>query len=364
VAGAAASIFIGNIAAAQCAGYSAGVMLAARAYTMLGNAVGVVQSGVAYYNAIQGTGSFGLSDAMGFLPVLGFAARKAGLPGKACFAAGTPLLTPAGSRPIERIEVGDDVLARPEDASAGDIRPRRVLQTFVREARIHELRVGGRLIETTAEHPFFVPDRGWTPAGSLQPGDRLLLAGGGTLPVESLTPADRWRTVYNVEVEADHTYFVGDDEWGFAVWAHNAVCISAKASEYGADDLSGEALRARRAGEVSRKHNLLVVEYQDEGGAIQHKLLKNLPGRSDGHSEAVMDRYLSKKGISPENVRRIYTEYYPCDRKFAGCRALLGKFTNAEVTWSFTFDHPGGRLTEYGRVFRRWTFDRLGIPRQ
>jgi hypothetical protein len=28
-------------------------------------------------------------------------------------------------------------------------------------------------------------------------------------------------TVYNLEVEGDHTYFVGSDEWGFAVWVHN-----------------------------------------------------------------------------------------------------------------------------------------------
>ena len=83
------------------------------------------------------------------------------------------------------------------------------------------MRVGGRVIETTAEPPFFVAERGWTPAGSLQPGDRLLLAAGGTLPVESLTPADRWRTVYDVLVEADPNYFVGNDEWGSAVWAHN-----------------------------------------------------------------------------------------------------------------------------------------------
>jgi hypothetical protein len=29
-------------------------------------------------------------------------------------------------------------------------------------------------------------------------------------------------TVYNLEVDGDHTYFVGDDVWGFDVWVHNA----------------------------------------------------------------------------------------------------------------------------------------------
>jgi hypothetical protein len=28
--------------------------------------------------------------------------------------------------------------------------------------------------------------------------------------------------VYNVEIEQDHTYFVGEVGWGFSVWSHNA----------------------------------------------------------------------------------------------------------------------------------------------
>jgi hypothetical protein len=187
------------------------------------------------------------------------------------------------------------------------------------------------------------------------------------LPVESLTPADRWRTVYNVEVEADHTYFVGDDECGFAVWAHNAVCISAKASEYGADDLSGEALRARRAGKGSRRHNFLVAEYEDKNGAHRQKTFKNVPksdNRTGIHSEAVMDRWFKKQGVDPEHVGRLYTDYYPCaSGRRGGCRVLLKRFVNADVNWTFTYDKPGGRLTTLGRRFRAATFDRLGIPK-
>lgn len=33
-----------------------------------------------------------------------------------------------------------------------------------------------------------------------------------------------WETVYNFRVADWHTYFVGCDEWGFSVWAHNAEC--------------------------------------------------------------------------------------------------------------------------------------------
>src|SRR5262249_13429214 len=31
-------------------------------------------------------------------------------------------------------------------------------------------------------------------------------------------------TVYNFRVEEYHTYFVGDEDWGFSVWTHNADC--------------------------------------------------------------------------------------------------------------------------------------------
>jgi hypothetical protein len=42
--------------------------------------------------------------------------------------------------------------------------------------------------------------------------------------VESVRDAGEVCTVYNIRVADCHTYFVGCDEWGFSVWAHNAQC--------------------------------------------------------------------------------------------------------------------------------------------
>lgn len=39
---------------------------------------------------------------------------------------------------------------------------------------------------------------------------------------EGKADTGRVETVYNLEVEGDHTYFVGCNEWVWAVWAHNA----------------------------------------------------------------------------------------------------------------------------------------------
>jgi hypothetical protein len=40
--------------------------------------------------------------------------------------------------------------------------------------------------------------------------------------VDGWEDLNEYVTVYNLEVEGDHTYFVGETGWGFSVWAHNA----------------------------------------------------------------------------------------------------------------------------------------------
>ncbi|HWE35178.1 MAG TPA: polymorphic toxin-type HINT domain-containing protein [Isosphaeraceae bacterium] len=139
-----------------------------------------------------------------------------------CFAAGTPILTPGGCTPIEELEEGDWVLALPEDDPAAVPVPRRVVNLFANFAPLLDLRVGGRVIRTTAEHPFWVRDKGWTDAQQLVPGVELLSADGRWVELEALEGPHAAAAVYNVEVEGYHTYFVGDPAWGFAAWAHNA----------------------------------------------------------------------------------------------------------------------------------------------
>ena len=88
-----------------------------------------------------------------------------------CFAAGTPILTPTGSKLIEEFRPGDWVLSRPSDRPVERPVPRIVQEVFERYSPILELVVEGRRIRTTGEHPFYVAGRGWTQAGSLRTGD-------------------------------------------------------------------------------------------------------------------------------------------------------------------------------------------------
>ncbi len=141
-----------------------------------------------------------------------------------CFAKGTPVLTPDGEKPIDELQVGDLVLARDEGNLEGELHPKRIEAVFRNEAAIVELRVGGQVTRTTAEHPFFVRRRGWTPAAAIRPGDSVSTDAAGWIAVDDVRATSETVPVYNMRVADYHTYFVGSAKWGFAVWVHNS-CI-------------------------------------------------------------------------------------------------------------------------------------------
>ena len=138
-----------------------------------------------------------------------------------CFAAGTPFRTPEGSVSIEEIKPGDVVLSRSEFDPSGPVEAR-VVEVFVRTAPVLDLLVGGRTITTTGEHPFFAEGRGWVPARELECADEVLGLDGEWLPIEEVENSGRVTTVYNFRVADWHTYFVGEQCWGFCVWSHNS----------------------------------------------------------------------------------------------------------------------------------------------
>jgi hypothetical protein len=185
-----------------------------------------------------------------------------------CFVAGTPMDVVGGSKPIEQVKdaeahgpQSDLIWSRSQFDPDGPIVARRVLRKFVRVSPVLNLHVGGRRIGTTREHPFYADGKGWTPAGELVAGDRVLLKSGDWLRVDGVADGGRVETVYNLEVEGDHTYFVGGAYWGFAVWAHNADCnIEKVGDEY--------VLRDRTTGKVierASERSVLVASAKSKG---------------------------------------------------------------------------------------------------
>jgi hypothetical protein len=135
-----------------------------------------------------------------------------------CFARGTLVHTARGDRPIETLEVGELVWSRDADSGALALRP--IVRTFVSVSSVIELQLvgaaGPEALTVTPEHPFWSDARGWLGAAEL---------GAGALPwsptaavsgasARSLLGAT---TVYNIEVQDFHTYFVGRSH----VWVHN-----------------------------------------------------------------------------------------------------------------------------------------------
>lgn len=94
------------------------------------------------------------------------------------------------------------------------------LNTFLREIRFQGV---DPPLRTTASHRFFSEDRqDWASSDELHEGEKLR-SGGGSVQIASITEAPGARQVFNLEVETDHVYYVGD-EW---VLAHNG-CLAAK----------------------------------------------------------------------------------------------------------------------------------------
>ncbi len=150
--------------------------------------------------------------------------------GKLCFVAGTPIVTEAGTKAIEAIRKGDSVLSYNEQT--GKTEYKTVVRTFVNHAEeLVAVTIAGEAkpIEATPSHPFFVKQaRGetssgddepatWVSAGQLRPGDLARTATGEWKPVVSVERRAESATVYNFEVEGNHTYFVGEA----GILAHN-----------------------------------------------------------------------------------------------------------------------------------------------
>ena len=139
-----------------------------------------------------------------------------------CFAAGTPILTPDGPRPIESLRPGEWVYSQPEDSPESRPMPMRILETMTNHSPLFLLRIGEYEIRTTPEHPFWVRGKGWVDAQELIAGDQLLSDDGRWITLGSVAGPLGLATVYNIQVEEYHTYFVGGNDWEFSIWAHNA----------------------------------------------------------------------------------------------------------------------------------------------
>lgn len=127
-----------------------------------------------------------------------------------CFAAGTPVATLSGPRPIETLCVGDLVLS--QDVTTGELTYKPVLGTTIRPAMMMlKLTIGehDESIQCTPHHLFWTNRAGWEKAEDLAAGS-YLHGVRGAVPVWTIEPGKVAKT-YNLIVDEFQTYFVGKE---------------------------------------------------------------------------------------------------------------------------------------------------------
>jgi hypothetical protein len=125
------------------------------------------------------------------------------------FTAETRVLMADGtSKPIGEIEAGDYVLAT--DPETGKREAREVTDVWRHDDQVVDLDVGGHILTTTEDHPFWSETgHRWERADKLNGKDRLRGADGRLVKVRGLRHGTtRTAVAYNLSVDGLHTYFV------------------------------------------------------------------------------------------------------------------------------------------------------------
>ena len=126
--------------------------------------------------------------------------------GGGCLPAGTPINTPHGSIPIEKLNPGNMILAVDPQ---GKVVSSRVLKIFKTRALVLDLETDAGALRTTADHPVGCPGGDFILAGQIQVGQKVLV-----WKKDALQPAtvlrinwkERELPLYNLSVEWPNTF--------------------------------------------------------------------------------------------------------------------------------------------------------------
>ena len=125
------------------------------------------------------------------------------IPPRLCFTPDTPVLTPAGERPIGELRLGDLVTSYDPERQQFVTSP----VTYIEKNRGDEVLVLNGRVRTTDVHLFFTK-RGWVAAGLLVDGDEIFTQEGAWERVSSLRHEQYDGPLYNIHVGADaHDFF-------------------------------------------------------------------------------------------------------------------------------------------------------------
>lgn len=122
-----------------------------------------------------------------------------------CFLSGTPILLANGKTlPIEKINVGDEVMAF--DEATKTLKKDKVKTFFIHDA--DRYLIINHSLKVTQNHPVYFEGK-WIEIGKLKVGDNLLDSEGKPLSMTSIQEVREKVKVYNLEVNPYHTYIAG-----------------------------------------------------------------------------------------------------------------------------------------------------------
>ena len=139
-----------------------------------------------------------------------------------CFTGDTLVLTVDGEKPIENIEVGDEVWAYNTETGEDELKHVTDVKVSETDELVHVITSDGDDICTTRLHPFYVVNDiankdfeaigTWISASELNNGDILKTQDGRIVTVEEVRIEKLSETikVYNLVIEDLHTYYVSD----------------------------------------------------------------------------------------------------------------------------------------------------------
>lgn len=134
-----------------------------------------------------------------------------------CFVAGTPVHTCHGRLPIEGIAIETQLLNCDEAGATNGTGTVTRLFNSISEEIVTVTFDNSEVVRCTPRHRFFT-DSGWLAAGRMAPGIKVRSLDSAMRSILAVSIAAEQTPVFNMRVNADHTYFVG--ETGYLV--HNA----------------------------------------------------------------------------------------------------------------------------------------------
>ena len=118
------------------------------------------------------------------------------------------IITKNGKKNINDIKVGDSVLSYNENKNINEYS--KVINKFTSTSNsILKITFQNEIFEVTKEHPFYNGKK-YINASSLQIGDKILSSNGNYYSIIGIEIIESHKEVYNIEVENNHNYFVGD----------------------------------------------------------------------------------------------------------------------------------------------------------